>query len=97
MYSLRYTPCAEKYFNKLKEKGLIEAYNDALDAIESNPYAGKLKTGDLAGIYGWDVYYNAVNYELAYRILEVDEQYVVIILAGTRENFYKELKRYMSI
>jgi len=36
------------------------------------------------------------NYELAYRIYEEDGQMVVVILAGTRENFYDELKRYMK-
>ena len=30
MYDLRYRPPAEKYFRKLKEKGLITAYRDAL-------------------------------------------------------------------
>ncbi len=38
----------------------------------------------------------AFNYELAYTVIEEDEENVVVILAGTRENFYKELKRYMK-
>jgi mRNA interferase RelE/StbE len=36
------------------------------------------------------------NYELAYTILEENDYTVVVILAGTRENFYEELKRYMK-
>jgi len=42
-------------------------------------------------------YFKKINYEVAYRIIEEGEQVVIIILAGTRENFYQELKRYMSI
>ena len=95
MYDLRYMPPAKKYFKKLKERGLINAYKEALKKIAIDPYAGEAKVGDLAGIYCMDVFYNKTNYEIAYRIVEDDEQIVVIILAGTRENFYQELKRYM--
>jgi len=42
---------------------------------------------------GYDVKYSGVNYELAYRIYEEENRFVVVILAGTRENFYEELKR----
>ena len=41
-------------------------------------------------------YYNKVNYELAYMIERVDEEIIVVIMAGTRENFYEQLKRYMK-
>ena len=96
MYELRYLPGAEKYFKKIKEKGLKEAYKKALQKIAQNPYEGETKTGDLSGIYGWDVYYNKTNYEIAYRIYEENGKLVVVVLAGSRENFYKELKRYMK-
>jgi hypothetical protein len=88
---------AEKYFKKLKDKDLGAAFEDALGKIADDPYgAGKAKTGDLSGIHSWDVYYNKTNYEIAYRIYEDDGKIVVVILAGTRENFYEELKRYMN-
>jgi mRNA interferase RelE/StbE len=57
------------------------------------PYIGSQKVGDLKGIYGYDVKYSGTNYEIAYRIYEEENRSVVIILAGTRENFYDELKR----
>ena len=59
----------------------------------TNPFIGTQKTGDLKGIYGFDVIYNKTNYELAYRIYEEGDKLIVVILAGTRENFYNELKR----
>ena len=98
MYELRFKPPAEKYLKKLKEKGLIAAFRDALAKISEDPYnEGDEKTGDLTGIYCRDIYYSNTNYEIAYQIFEEDDQLVVVILAGTRENFYQELKRYMNL
>ena len=69
------------------------AFKSAIDKLKIDPYIGIQKVGDLRGIYGYDVKYENVNYEIAYRIYEENGQFVVVILAGTRENFYKELKR----
>lgn len=92
---ITYLKPAERYFKKLVEKPLKKAYLDAITAIRKNPSVGTLKTGDLSGIYGYDVFYKGTNYEIAYRLEEnEDGELVVVILAGTRENFYDELKRY---
>ena len=42
------------------------------------------------------IYYNKTNYELAYTLVQTPTKTVVVLLAGTRENFYDELKRYMK-
>jgi mRNA-degrading endonuclease RelE of RelBE toxin-antitoxin system len=96
MFELRYAKHAERYFKKLKEKGLKAAYRKALIEIAQDPFQGNLKVGDLAGIYCVDIYYDKTNYEIAYQIYEEDDQIVVVILAGSRENFYQELKRYVK-
>ena len=96
MYQLRYASAAKRYFKKIKEKGLKIAYQKALEIIANDPYCGEKKVGDLSGLYGYDVYYNKINYEIAYRIYEEDNKLVVVVLAGTRENFYYELKRYIK-
>lgn len=70
MYELRYTSTAQRYFKKVKEKGLKKVFQEALCRIAENPFCGSAKVGDLAGIYGYDVYYNRTNYEIAYRIYE---------------------------
>ena len=93
-------PPAAKYLKKLKDKKLKRLYQKAIDEICSNPDIGEAKHGDLEGILGYDIYYNKTNYELAYTVEErlIDKsgetEIVVVIMAGTRENFYNELKRY---
>ena len=52
---------------------------------------GELKAGDLAGVYDYDIYYNKTNYELAYTVEYVEDKVIVVIMAGTRENFYDQL------
>ena len=96
MYEIRFTGAAERYLKKLREKGLKEAFQAAFEEISGDPYIGALKTGDLAGVYCRDVYYNKTNYEIAYRIYKENGHTIVTILAGTRENFYDELKKYMK-
>ena len=56
---------------------------------------GEAKTGDLSGMYGYDIYYNRTNYELAYTVTYLEDKVVVVIMAGTKENFYEQLKQYM--
>jgi len=93
MYEISYSKSAERYFKKIKDKHLLTAFKDAIDKLKIDPYIGEQKNGDLRGVWGFDVKYAKVNYEIAYRIYEENGQLVVVILAGTRENFYQELKR----
>ena len=95
MLPVRFAPPAAKYIKKLKDKKLKSLYQEAINKIREDYTIGEIKIGDLAGFYGYDIYYNKTNYELAYTIEQIDEELVVIVMAGTRENFYDELKRYI--
>ncbi len=96
MLQVRFLPPAAKYIKKLKDKKLKDLYKKAIDEICEDYTVGEEKTGDLNGIYGYDIYYNKTNYELAYTVERVGEEMVVVIMAGTRENFYDQLKRYLK-
>lgn len=97
MHSIDFLPPAERYFKKIKEKGLKDSFRTAINQIRKDPFSGVVKKGDLVGIYGYDLYYRGVNYEIAYRIVVRDDSsVVVVIMAGTRENFYEQLKHYLG-
>ena len=100
MAILRILPPAAKYLKEIKDKKLKSLYSLAIKNILEGPEIGKKEKGDLNGIRGYDIYYNRTNYELAYTIEYVKntengiDDIVVVILAGTREKFYEQLKRY---
>lgn len=96
MAQLRILPPAARYLKKLKDKRLKSLYQQAIDKILEDHTVGELKTGDLAGVFCYDIFYNKTNYELAYTVEYLENEIVVIIMAGTRENFYDELKRYLK-
>ncbi len=100
MAALVFLPPAAKYLKKLKDKNLKKLYDDAVKEICNDPTIGEPKHGDLEGVLGYDIYYNKINYELAYTVEERvneasgDTETVIVIMAGSRENFYDQLKRY---
>lgn len=95
MTEVRFLPPAAKFIKKLKDKKLKLLYQKAIDKIREDHTVGEAKTGDLSGVYGYDIYYNKVNYELAYTVEYLENKIIVVIMAGTRENFYDQLKIYM--
>lgn len=91
-----YTP-AKKYFKKLNDKVLKSKFEEAIKEIRTDPKSGTRKTGDLADIWGYDIYHNKINYEIAYTTEVLDDnKVIIIIMAGTRENFWDEVKRYLN-
>ncbi len=96
MCDVKFSPPAAKFIKKIKDKKLKALYGKALEDICTDYTIGEPKTGDLSGLYGYDIYYNKTNYELAYRVMEADSLSIIVVMAGTRENFYDELKRYIK-
>lgn len=97
MLEVIFLPPAAKFIKKIKDKKLKNLYKQAITEISDDPFIGEEKKGDLSGVYGYDIYYNKTNYELAYTLEENESgEVVVVILAGTRENFYEQLKNYWN-
>jgi hypothetical protein len=97
MLPVIYTPISERYLKKLKDKKLKDLFRNVIMGIREDPSLGDAKTGDLKGVYSVDIFYNGKNYELAYSLSKLkNEEVVVIIMAGTRQNFYQEVKRYIK-
>ena len=83
MTEVRFLPPAARFLKKLKDKKRKMLYREAIDKIREDHTVGTAKVGDLSGIYGYDIFYNKTNYELAYRVEYVEDKIIVVILAGT--------------
>jgi len=61
MTQVQILPPAAKFLKKLKDKKLKSLYKEAIEMICEDYSIGEEKTGDLAGMYGYDIYYNKTN------------------------------------
>jgi mRNA interferase RelE/StbE len=66
------------------------AVDDAVAAIVADPTLGEAKKGDLAGVFVYKFDCVGQVHLLAY---EYDPATRLLLLVGTHENFYRDLKR----
>ncbi len=66
-----------------------------LQELKDNPWIGLLLSGKYSGLRYIKIIYKRVEYRIVYDISE-EKKEILIIFLGTRENFYKELRRYLS-
>jgi mRNA interferase RelE/StbE len=64
--------------------------DDAVAEIVRNPAIGEAKKGDLAGVF---VYKFKCNGQLTLLAYEYDTDSRLLLLLGSHENFYRNLKR----
>ena len=79
-----------------KQKALLASYNKQVEIIIDNPIAGSSLQGDLSGYYSWDWTFRGISVRICYNISERD-RHINFVYFGTRENFYKEVKRYLNL
>jgi len=80
-------------FVKKQRRPLQLAIEDETDVVLGNPEVGEVETGDLAGFRVHKFKFQKQEYLLAYR-METDT--LTFFMAGTHENFYQKLKRYIK-
>lgn len=94
-FRLELLPRAKRYLKSLKRQhDLLHKIKEHFTFILRNPYIGEQNKGDLKGTYSIDFRHQKTTYEIAYYIDE-ETNAVIIILIGTRENFYDALKQYI--
>ncbi|MDR2896582.1 MAG: type II toxin-antitoxin system RelE/ParE family toxin [Propionibacteriaceae bacterium] len=85
-----------RYLKKLQDRVLKQRFADLIyDVIAADPYSGDRKNADLTGVWTMGFRYQKTTYRVAYLIVDEDK-IVPILLAGTHEGFYEQLKQYIS-
>ena len=78
-----------KSYKKLHSKQKLDV-DEAIAEIVKNPHIGESKIGDLAGVF---VYKFKCCGQLTLLAYEFDPQTRHLLLLGSHENFYRDLKR----
>lgn len=76
-------------YKKLHKNQKLDV-DTAVEVIIKTPDVGEPKRGDLAGVY---VYKFKSNSQLMLLAYEYDPETRMLLLLGSHENFYRELKR----
>lgn len=90
-YSKLYHNAFAKDIKKF-DKALKLKVADCIEKIALEPTIGQKLTAELSDVYSYHFSYNKSEYRIAYMIKE-DEVLIYFISVGSRENFYRQLKR----
>ena len=95
MFQVFITSSAKKAAKKLPKDVRIEIVSLCEDYIIKHPFDAEKLQKPLDECRSLHFKLNNVHYRIAYRIVK-DEQRIDIILVGTRENFYRMLRRVLK-
>ncbi len=91
MYTVIIPNNVKRDLKKLDTKALQAAIT-IMDNLSIDPFHGSMLAGISGQIRKFNFRESSVQYRLVYKIYQA-ELTIVILLVGTRENFYRELKR----
>jgi mRNA-degrading endonuclease RelE of RelBE toxin-antitoxin system len=90
-YKLYTTPRFERAFKKFPPHIQTFLKAESLQ-LADQPTLGKRLQGRLSHLYSLHASYKGTHYRVVYT-MNTDEQFIDLIYAATRENFYKEVEK----
>ena len=93
------TPKMGRLLKKIEARQykLLEKFNQSRDLILENPLIGKRLEGGLKKYRSLDFTMNGVALRICYIFNPDDDRCIItFVWFGTRENFYKEVARYVN-
>jgi mRNA-degrading endonuclease RelE of RelBE toxin-antitoxin system len=85
---------AGKQYKKL-DKHIRDSIKSNLDGLKQYPRKSYTLSGKYADLRYIKIIHKGVHYRIVYDVSD-EKKEVLIIFLGTRENFYKELRRYLG-
>ncbi len=86
----------EKLLKQIKKRApkLYDEIFDRQKEIIQDPSVGHYLKGDLKDFRSYDFKFQQVSIRICY-VYEIEDAHLIFVYVGTRENFYKEVKRYL--
>ena len=91
MYQIYFGTAVKKDLRKLP-KNIQSKIDGIFFLLSENPFLGEGLAGEFLGYYSYHFKNQKTEYRIIYNI-KAKELIVLIVLVGTRENIYKQLKR----
>ena len=93
-YNIFLSSKAEKQYKSL-DPHIGSKIKHKLNTLKQNPDKGFNLTGKYTGLKYVKITYKGIGYRVVYDVSDKNKEVLVVFL-GTRENFYKELRRYLG-
>lgn len=94
-YSVFLSKKSHKQYSNF-DRHIQNKIKSALSALKENPHKGFSLSGErYSGLQYIRIKHKTIEYRVVYDIND-ERKEVLIIFLGTRENFYKELRRYLK-
>lgn len=77
-----------------KQKALLASYHEQVGIIVKNPKDGSILHGALSSYFSWDWTFSGVSLRICYKVVETDK-HIYLVYFGFRENFYRDLIKYI--
>ncbi len=84
MYKIKFLPCSQKEYDKLKSPRLKERIASSLQLLAQKSFKGKPLQAYLKGLYSLRV----GDYRIVYKVLK-EKKYIVIFKIGHRKEVYR--------
>jgi len=92
MYEVRFHRAVKGDLRRMDKSAVEEFRKEHLPRLKENPHLAKPLTGIFKGLSSYHFRYKGVKYTAICTIRE-DENTLVVILVGSRENIYDKLRR----
>ena len=92
MYQIRALTAVKKDLKRLDKPVRAAIEKDHFPAIQNAPDAGDVLHQDLEGLRSYHFSQHGTQYRIVYEV-HVRERLVVVLMIGTRENFYERVRR----
>ncbi|MFV1951037.1 MAG: type II toxin-antitoxin system RelE/ParE family toxin [Nitrospinota bacterium] len=92
-YNVFLSSKAEKQYSSL-DKHIQHKFKSKFSRLKEEPRKSFFLSGKYAGLRYIKIFHKGVEYRTVYDICD-EKKEVLILFLGTRENFYKEIRRHL--
>jgi mRNA-degrading endonuclease RelE of RelBE toxin-antitoxin system len=95
-YDVYLSPRAKKQYKKFDVHMRQKIRTNLLELEEDPSEKGSLLQGVSPGLRKINIFHAGVQYRAVFDMIAEDKKEVLVIFIGSRENFYKELRRFLA-